>query len=56
VGAAWFVVYDGDDDPTDGGALVTLQTGPDAYDGYWSYEASVVERTLEYLETSYAAT
>jgi hypothetical protein len=35
-----------------GGALVTRQTGPDAYTRFWSYEPDAVE----YLETTYAAT
>jgi KaiC/GvpD/RAD55 family RecA-like ATPase len=55
VDEAWFVVFDGGDTPTAGGSLVTLETDPDRYDGYWSYDPDVVDRSLADLRERYAA-
>ena len=55
VSESWFVVFDGDGETDAGGILVTREVRPDEYDGFWSYDGRVVERTLEYLETEYGA-
>mgnify|MGYP000309591201 CR=1 FL=1 len=47
----WFVAFDGGDDPLQQCALVAEQHG-DAYDGFWTYDPSIVEDLLAYLRST----
>ncbi|MFB6303737.1 MAG: hypothetical protein ABEH47_01115 [Haloferacaceae archaeon] len=49
----WFVVYDGGPDPSRAGALVTEETEPDHYSGFWTYRPGVARATLDYLDATY---
>jgi KaiC/GvpD/RAD55 family RecA-like ATPase len=51
---AWFVVYESPDGAASrGGALVTLEGEPGAYDGFWSYDPEVVSETRSFVESTY---
>lgn len=51
---AWFVVYEHPDGAAGrGGALVTLEGEPGAYDGFWSYDPEVVSEARSFLESAY---
>jgi len=50
---AWFVVHDGAGEDERKAALVAVETGPNEYDGFWTFEASVVDDVLDYIERTY---
>lgn len=50
---SWFVVFrDGDA----GAALVAVETGPNTYRGFWTFERDLVEDVAEYIESTYLRT
>lgn len=51
--ASWFVVYV--PETTDGrsGALVSEETEPDRYSGFWTFQPGLVDAVDEYLERTY---
>lgn len=53
VSETWFVAFDGDTDAV--GALVTRELEPGRYDGFWSYDGTVVGHIVDYFETEYGA-
>jgi hypothetical protein len=50
---SWFVVHDGDGRANRKAALVAVETGPNEYRGYWTFEPDCVDRVLRYLEQQY---
>lgn len=52
---AWFVVHDGNGADGRKAALVCIETGPNTYDGFWTFRPPVVDDVLDYLETAYSA-
>lgn len=52
---AWFVVHDGDGRDEQKAALVCLETGPNEYEGFWTFQPPIVDDVLEYLETTYSS-
>lgn len=53
LGDSWFVVYDRDGDRTDVAALVTEETGPERYSGFWTYRPDLVRAADGYLRAAY---
>ena len=53
VGNAWFVVYEDLSEADRGGALVTREREPGAYDGFWSYDPEVVTAARSFVESAY---
>lgn len=53
---AWFVVHDGNGADERKAALVCLETGPNEYDGFWTFRPSIVDDVLDYLERTYSPT
>lgn len=51
----WFVVHDGDGADDRKAALVCHETGPNEYDGFWTFRPSTVDDVLDYLETTYGS-
>lgn len=51
----WFVVYQSDAQFRDAAALVALQTAPNTWEGYWSYDPDHVAEITRYLDENYAA-
>ena len=49
----WFVVYDSPDHSHDAAALVAVQTEPNTWNGYWTYDTTTVADILTYLERTY---
>lgn len=50
---AWFVVYDGAGEDAQMGALVSEETGPEAYSGFWTYQPAIVRTVDGYLRSAY---
>jgi len=50
---SWFVVHDGDGDDERKAALVCVETGPNEYEGFWTFRPDVVDEVLAYLERTY---
>lgn len=50
---SWFVVYDGAGDDDQMGALVSEETGPDRYTGFWTYRPELVRAAADYLRSAY---
>jgi len=53
LGDSWVVVYDRDGDRTDVAALVTEETGPGRYSGFWTYRPDLVRAADGYLRRAY---
>ncbi|MFB6117999.1 MAG: DICT sensory domain-containing protein [Halosegnis sp.] len=53
--ASWFVVYVPDAAGGRAGALVSEETGPDQYSGFWTFQPALVDATDEYLRRTYPA-
>ena len=51
----WFVVFDGDDDARRMGALVARDDGSGRYEGFWTYQPSLVVGLAAYLEGVYGS-
>lgn len=50
IAESWFVVFrDGDS----GAALVAVETGPNDYRGFWTFERDLVEDVATYLQSEY---
>lgn len=50
IAASWFVVFrDGDA----GAALVAVETDPNVYRGFWTFEQGLVDDAADYLEATY---
>ncbi len=49
----WFVVHDGDGDDDRKAALVAVETGDNEYEGFWTFEAAVVDDVLAYIDRTY---
>jgi len=52
---AWFVVHDGAGEDERKAALVAVETGPNEYAGFWTFEAAVVDDVLDYIERTYVS-
>jgi hypothetical protein len=52
---AWFVVYDGGDRPDRAAALVSEETAPGRYSGFWTYQPALVAAVEDYLSSRYLA-
>jgi KaiC/GvpD/RAD55 family RecA-like ATPase len=48
---SWFVAYDGP--PSASGALVSEETAPGRYSGFWTYRTDVTRATVDYLDAAY---
>jgi hypothetical protein len=48
---SWFVAYDGP--PSASGALVSEETAPGRYSGFWTYRTDVTRATVDYLDGAY---
>ena len=53
IGAFWFLAFDGGDDRMNACALLAEERRPDAFYGFWTYDADLVERMLAHLEATY---
>jgi DICT domain-containing protein len=53
LGNSWFVVHDGAGRDARKAALVAVQTGPGAYDGFWTFDPDRVDDVLAYLADTY---
>lgn len=51
---SWFVVHDGAGDDDRKAALVAVETGPNEYRGFWTFEAAIVDDVLAYIDRTYA--
>lgn len=51
---AWFVVYDGAGADARKAALVSQETEPGQYTGFWTYQPALVDPVVSYLEGTYA--
>ncbi|MFC7134655.1 MULTISPECIES: DICT sensory domain-containing protein [Salinibaculum] len=50
---AWFVVHDGDGRDERKAALVCVETGPNEYEGFWTFQPAIVDEVLDYLKETY---
>lgn len=53
IGDYWFLAYDAAGDPLNACGLVAMERQPDAYTGFWTYEADRVAALSTYLEETY---
>jgi DICT domain-containing protein len=53
IAKSWFVVHDGDGADERKAALVCVETGPNEYEGFWTFKANVVDDVLAYLDDTY---
>ncbi|MEF8869884.1 MAG: DICT sensory domain-containing protein, partial [Haloarculaceae archaeon] len=49
----WVVVYDGGAEPEQECALVAFEEADDEYQGFWTYDPSLVDEIVEYLQETY---
>lgn len=52
---SWFVVYDGGGHEDATGALVSEETGPEEYSGFWTYKPPIVAAAEDYLTSTYGS-
>ncbi|PSQ39868.1 hypothetical protein BRD10_02980 [Halobacteriales archaeon SW_12_71_31] len=52
---SWFVVFDGGGREGTMGALVSEETDPEEYSGFWTYKPDLVRTVEDYLSTAYSA-
>jgi len=50
---SWFVTFDGDGRTDRTGTLVVRETGPEVYEGFWTYEPSISREVFRYLRDTY---
>lgn len=51
---SWFVVYDGNGDPTNQAALLAVEIdGSEQFDGFWTYDSELVGQLDAYLSETY---
>ena len=50
---SWFVVFDGGGREGTMGALVSEETAPEEYSGFWTYQPDLVRTVDDYLRTAY---
>lgn len=53
LGRSWFVVHDGAGTDDRKAALVAIRSGPDTFDGYWTFDPARVDEVLAYLRETY---
>jgi len=53
---SWFVVFDGGGSSARTGALVSEETAPEQYTGFWTYRPEVVAAADAYLQSTYRQT
>lgn len=51
--ASWFVVFDGAGQDARKAALVSEETGPERYSGFWTYQPPLVDAVTTYLRSTY---
>lgn len=47
---SWFVVFTSEDDTADDAALLAIETDPDVWKGFWTYDAERVSEINRYIE------
>jgi len=52
---SWFVVFVPDTADGRSGTLVSEETAPEQYNGFWTFQRGVVDATVEYLRRTYPA-
>lgn len=52
---SWFVVHDGNGDDDRKAALVAVETGPNEYRGFWTFETEIVDDVLAYIDRTYVS-